>query len=234
MQATPWGAGSAQGVSQFVNTFDEKDSRLYDSFLAGPQTTPDGTPVLGAYDKAGEPLNFTREQPDGVFSGEDEGYRQFKFEVEPGAEGNLNNVFPFFRYAQVLMMKAEATLRLGNIDEAAELVTRVRMRAFDNSEDATVTGNELLSDSAYEYGYVENYVIVDPGDQSPIEFGGMFDQLGYEFAWEAFRRRDMIRFGVFTTKSWLSHQPNGDYRVLFPIPQNAIDTNPNLSQNPNY
>src|SRR5690625_643634 len=234
MQATPWGAGSAQGVAQFVNTFDENDGRLYDSFLAGPQIASDGSPVLGAYDKSGEPLDFTREQPDGVFSGEDEGYRQFKFEVEPGAEGNLNNDFPFFRYAQVLMMKAEASLRMGNSNEAAALVTQVRMRAFDNQADATINGADLLADSVYEYGYVENYEIVDPGDQSSIEFGGMFDELGYEFAWEGHRRRDMIRFGVFTTKSWLSHRPNGEYRVVFPIPQNAVDTNPNLNQNPNY
>jgi hypothetical protein len=44
----------------------------------------------------------------------------------------------------------------------------------------------------------------------------------------------MIRFGVFTKKSWLSHKPNGDFRTLFPIPQDELDKNNNLKQNPGY
>jgi hypothetical protein len=28
----------------------------------------------------------------------------------------------------------------------------------------------------------------------------------------------MIRFGTYTTKSWLSHKPNGEYRIAFPCP----------------
>jgi hypothetical protein len=44
----------------------------------------------------------------------------------------------------------------------------------------------------------------------------------------------MIRYGIYTKKSWLSHKPNGDYRIVFPIPQTTINSNPNLKQNPNY
>lgn len=44
----------------------------------------------------------------------------------------------------------------------------------------------------------------------------------------------MIRFGIFTTKSWLSHKPNGDYRSLYPIPEQALTANPKLKQNPGY
>ena len=234
-QATPWGAGSAQGVGQFVDTFDENDNRLNDSFLRGEQFAPDGSPLLGSYDKAGEPLNFTMQQPNGVFTGEDEGYRQLKFEIEEGATSNLNNDFPFFRYAQIYLMQAEAILKSnGNPDTAAELVTEVRERAFDDPAMAVVTGQELLENSKYEYGFVEDYEIVDPGDQSPVEYGRLLDELGWEFVWEGYRRRDMIRFGIYTTKSWLSHTPNGSFRTVFPIPQTVIDTNPNLSQNPNY
>ena len=46
--------------------------------------------------------------------------------------------------------------------------------------------------------------------------------------------RDAIRFGVYTKKSWLSHQPQGDYRSVFPIPETVLTSNPNLEQNPNY
>jgi len=55
-----------------------------------------------------------------------------------------------------------------------------------------------------------------------------------EFNQEARRRPDMIRFGMFTKKSWLSHSPNGDYRALFPIPRTEIAKNSNLVQNTGY
>ena len=44
----------------------------------------------------------------------------------------------------------------------------------------------------------------------------------------------MIRFVHFTKAKWLSHEPNGDYKTVFPLPQKVVDTNPNLEQNPNY
>ncbi|MDZ7694009.1 MAG: RagB/SusD family nutrient uptake outer membrane protein [Balneolaceae bacterium] len=78
------------------------------------------------------------------------------------------------------------------------------------------------------------FEIVDEGNTDPIQYGGFLDELGLEFALEMYRRRDLIRFGVFTKKSWLSHKPNGDHRVVFPIPQDVVDTNPQLEQNPDY
>jgi hypothetical protein len=48
--------------------------------------------------------------PDGLYTGEAEGYRMNKFEVKTAAMGSLGNDFPFFRYSQVLMMKAECLL----------------------------------------------------------------------------------------------------------------------------
>lgn len=230
MQATPWGSGSAMGVSQFIDTYNANDQRLADSWLYGPQFAMDGTtPLLGSYDQAGKQLNFTKNLPDGLYTGEFEGYRMNKFEVKVGAKSNLDNDFPFFRYAQVLLMKAECLLRTGEKDLAAQLVTSVRQRAFKaNTALATVTGDQLNENTSYKYGYVENYVITDAGDTAPVAYGRMLDELGWEFAWEAHRRRDDIRFGVFTKKSWLSHKPNGDDRTTFVIPQQAVNSNPNL------
>jgi hypothetical protein len=68
----------------------------------------------------------------------------------------------------------------------------------------------------------------------PVPYGRFLDELGWEFAWEGHRRRDMIRFGTYTTKSWLSHKPQGDYRIVFPLPEIQIGANPNIEQNPNY
>jgi starch-binding outer membrane protein, SusD/RagB family len=234
MQSTPWGAGSAKAVPQFADTYDEDDLRLDKTWLRGLQYSADGEPLLGAYERAGEHLNLTRTMRDGVFTAEDAGYRIGKWEIEEGATANLNNDYALFRYARVLMMQAEALLRTGRASDAAEIVTDVRLRAFEDPGAATVTASDLQSDTQYEYGYWEDFEIVDPGDTSPVEFGGFYDELGREFAAEMFRRRDMIRFGTFTTKSWLSHRPNGDHRTVFPIPQTVVDTNPNLDQNPNY
>lgn len=230
MQATPWGSGSAMGVSQFIDTYNINDQRLSDSWLFGPQFGIDGTtPLLGSYDQAGKQVNFTKDLPDGLYTGEFEGYRMNKYEVKVGAKSNLDNDFPFFRYAEVLMIKAECLLRTGDKDQAALLVSTVRQRAFKaNPALATVTGDELNGNTVYKYGYVEDYQMVDPGDNSPVQYGRMLDELGWEFAWEAHRRRDNIRFGVFTKKSWLSHKPNGDNRITFLIPQQAINSNPNL------
>lgn len=236
MQATPYGAGSTKGIPQFIDTYDADDERLADSWLMGPQFAADGvTPLKGSYDQAGQPLIFTKNLPDGLYTGEAEGYRMNKFEVKLGALRDLSNDFPFFRLAQVMMMQAECLLRTGNAAQAATIVSQVRARAFTaNPAKAAVTAAALQGNSKYHFGYVENYKIVNEGDQAAVTYGGMLDELGWEFAWEGTRRRDMIRFGTYTSKSWLSHKPNGQYRTVFPVPQDALNANPNLKQNPDY
>lgn len=234
MEATPWGAGSAMGVGQFIDTYSDEDSRLPDTWLMGKQFASDGTPLKGTYDKMGEPLIFTKDLPSGNYTSEMEGYRMNKYEIVPGTRGSSETDIPLFRYAEVLMMKAECLLRSGK-SGAGELVTQVRRRAFKSNPDlAVVTDDQLKQNSSYQYGFVENYVITDKGNTDPIAYGRMYDELGWEFAWEMHRRRDAIRFGVYTKKSWLSHKPEGDYRSVFPIPENVLTSNPKLEQNPAY
>jgi hypothetical protein len=93
----------------------------------------------------------------------------------------------------------------------------------------------LQEGSAYNYGLVKNGELTVPeGGGADIQYGRFLDELGWEFAAEARRRQDLIRFGVFTTKSWLSHEPNGDFRTIFPIPQTQLDKNYKLVQNLGY
>ncbi len=228
-----YGAGSLKAVPQFIDTYDTNDLRLYHTWEIGLQLTPEGDTCRCTYEKAGQPLIYTKEIKDGLYTGENEGYRMAKFPLLQGASG-LTTTYPFFRYAEVLLMKAECLLRTDKADEAATIVSNLRARAFDDSEKATVTGSELQEDTKYNYGYVENYEIVDPGNTDPVQYGRMYDELGWEFAYENHRRRDMIRFGIFTKKSWLSHKPNGDYRIVFPIPTEVVNANINLEQNPDY
>jgi starch-binding outer membrane protein, SusD/RagB family len=62
----------------------------------------------------------------------------------------------------------------------------------------------------------------------------ILDERGRELYWEGLRRIDLIRFGKFN-EPWAEKGDNADaYRVLFSIPQLAIDSNPNLKQNKGY
>ena len=236
LEATPWGSGSGMALTQFIDTYDENDTRLTDTWLMGDQYTPEGELLLCTYDMKGQPLSYIKDVKDGNYTIETDGYRMFKFEVPEGTTGSSDTDFPLHRYSEVLLMKAECLLRLGK-PGAGDLVTEVRRRNFKNNpEKAVVTDNDLKANSSYQYGTVINYVNQHNGDQSPIEFGRLLDELGWEFAWEMHRRRDLIRFGIYTKKNWLSHDAagEGDYRTVFPIPEAALTSNPQLTQNPDY
>ncbi|APU68982.1 SusD, outer membrane protein [Christiangramia flava JLT2011] len=96
-----------------------------------------------------------------------------------------------------------------------------------------MTGSELESGSVYDYGLRNEDATTEEGGDD-IMYGRFLDELAWEFNQEGHRRQDMIRFGIFTEKSWFSHSPDGDFRALYPIPQQALNNNPNLTQNPGY
>lgn len=229
----PWGGSGA--IPQFIDTYEEGDDR-FNIWIRGPQFALNGQPIFNAMDPSlrDVQLNYTNIMGSIDGTREYEGYRVGKYEIAIGTIGPLSNDVPFFRFADALMIKAESLLRTGDATQAAQIVTDLRMRAFENPANAVVTAAELTSGSRYEYGRYQNGVITDYEGGGDIPFGRFLDELGYEFAAEFHRRQDLIRFGVYTTKSWLSHRPNGEHRRLFPIPQAAIETNPNLVQNPGY
>jgi len=240
MNAQPWGGSAAQ--PPFIWTYDEDDTRLGDSWLIGPQFTPDGQ---FGYD-------FVNHIP--KIRGKNEfnmGYPVWKYEIYEGETGSSSVDYPIVRYAEVLMMRAEALLRTGDGAGAAALVTQVRQRAFADTDPskATVTGAELMGGSSYLYGwYDEDGVVKTAAGGTPvtnetggayggadIQYGRFLDELAWEFAVEGHRRGQLIRFGVYTTKTWYNHEvTNDDHLKLYPIPQWAIDANQNLQQNPGY
>lgn len=233
LEYSPWGGVCA--VPQFISTFDTLDSRYIDNYIKGYQYAANGDPIIASMgDWAGKHL-FFRNYVAGVDkSDEVDGFRLGKFEIAMGASNRLSNDWPLFRYADVLMMKAECLLRTGHADEAATIVTEVRARNFkSNPEKGVVTGDQLMSGSTYDYG-LRNHLESTYEGGADIQYGRFLDELGWEFCQEARRRTDMVRFGVFTNKSWLSHSPNGDYRALYPIPGTEIAKNTNLTQNPGY
>jgi len=231
MAAGPWGGNCA--VPQFIDTYDEDDQRLYDSWLQGPQYHAVTGELVITYGKEVPGIGG-----DGTIAADNAGYRLGKYAIKNGATNNLDNDYPMFRYADILMMKAEALLRTGRSNEAALLVSEVRERAFKlTPEKATVTGADLEKGSTYNYGWQDkDGTVAGQNGGADIEFGRFLDELGWEFAGEARRRQDIIRFGVFQTKSWFNHRPHAraQSRTLFPIPNDERNKNPKLDQNPGY
>lgn len=222
----PWGGVCA--IPQFIDTFHPNDLRLEQNYIQGQQYTSSGA-ILQRSDGEG-PLIYTNSVPSIDASDVDDGYRWGKFEYAKGITNRLSNDWPLFRYADVLMMKAEALMRSGQ-PGAGELVTEVRKRAFEDINDAIVTDQQLEEGSCYDYGRRDENVETHEGG-ADIKYGRFLDELGWEFCQEGRRRQDMIRFGVFTTKSWFSHDKSNQNKNLYPIPNKILLTNSNLQQNP--
>jgi hypothetical protein len=127
-----------------------------------------------------------------------------------------NTDFPVFRYADALLMRAEANFRLNNPDDAVTDINLIRERAFGNTS-GNITTAELN----------EKFLL---------------DERAREFYYEAHRRTDLIRFGQFTdgsyTWAWKGGVMEGaqtsNYRNVYPIPAEEIAANPYLKQNPSY
>ena len=70
----------------------------------------------------------------------------------------------------------------------------------------------------------------------------VLDERSRELQWEGFRRTDLIRYGQFVSGSYLWPFKGGvqngkaveDFRKIFPLPNNVLQINPNLTQNPGY
>lgn len=231
LQAQPWG-GSASNP-QFIDTYDKDDGRLADTWLMGAQR-----------DAQGRGYDFVKFVPSITKTDFNNGFPVWKYEIYSGETGSSDVDYPILRYAEILMMRAEALMRTGDVDGAAALVTQVRQRNFKGAaaSKATIAGADLVKGSAYNYGWYDTDGIVKTGPGgtavtgggADIKYGRFLDELGWEFAIEGHRRTDMIRFGIFTTKTWFNHKPNGDFRTIFAIPQGAIQTNSKLKQNTGY
>jgi starch-binding outer membrane protein, SusD/RagB family len=116
------------------------------------------------------------------------------------------------RYADVLLMLAEAYTMLGDVSEAAPYVQQVRSRA--NLADKT-TEMEL---------YNQDQMMVEIRHQRQLEF-----------CMELMHFFDLRRWGILKEtiqNSSLSYKGNfKDKHAYFPIPQKELDANKNLMQN---
>ncbi len=213
LQAQPWNGYCS--LQEFYNKFEDWDVRKR-SFIEGPQFASDGvTPILDPgvepEDPDGPQVNFTPEINEHFPNClRQAGVRVGKFEFKLGATPNLSNDFPIFRYADILLTKAEALWRKNPNDaEALALVNQVRQRACIDPNNCPLltelTAEELLNERAREMFY------------------------------EAWRRQDLIRFDKFCDEwDFKPVTQDCENRKLWPIPSAQLNANPNLVQNPGY
>lgn len=212
MSVGPWNGFAV--TEEHYKTYSSNDKRK-GYFLVGQQYDYAGNPINDA--GAGNiPLVFNPHIPKLIMDASNtpaeirmSGARVVKFEIKLGAKADLSNDFPIFRYADILLMKAEAQLRQPKAVSVANLNT-IRTRAgLPDGWDATLVGPHALD--------------------------SLLAERGREMFWEAQRRQDLIRFGKFTDVWWAKGDEQGGVAnnpsvKTFPIPQSAIDINPNLAK----
>lgn len=204
-------------LSDFYDKFDATDKRREADYpgvtdvhgikvgmLVGQQYGPGGVELL---DRKKNKLVFRKEvhllitDPVGI---ELDGIRVVKYVPDYGPQFPTSNDWVFYRYTDVLLMKAEAIMRggTGTATDALNIVNAIRARAG-------VTALGALTPDA------------------------LIDELGREFYWEGHRRDDLIRFGKFL-EPWQEKTQDDPKRLIFPIPNRSLASNPNLVQNPGY
>jgi starch-binding outer membrane protein, SusD/RagB family len=224
-------------LPDYYHSFDSIDVRR-EGWSIGAQFAADNTTplVLLRYPYAGKTLNFTPDFIDVYYQGsapyhgdslnylyalENNGARLVKYEIAEGLPHICLGVpLPIFRYADILMLKAEALMRKnGGVasSEAVNLVNQIRTRAgvilYNTS---TLTMDELLAER------------------------------GREFYYEGMRRQDLVRFGKFVRGTWgrnfsgpyqdqwFDRSAEKDYRNVFPIPDGVDGLGTEMHQNPGY
>lgn len=134
----PSGWNGFTTIADLYNKFDENDPRakadyagmtdvsgINAGFLVGQQTDANG---VALEDRRGNPLAFT-ENVKLLETGNDleiTGIRVIKYPIDYLNGDNVDNDYVFYRYADVLLMKAEALLRNGNAGEALDIVNEIR------------------------------------------------------------------------------------------------------------
>lgn len=219
-------------VADFYNAFSADDSMrrgnvpypgvtdssgLYVGLLQGVQKDEKGANRL---DRNGNPLTFNATvnlvEPDPLTL-EDNGIRVIKYPPDYAHYngGQQGNQLQIFRYADAVLMLAEAHLRSDDAaGTGASLALVNELRAARKAK--ALTGPLKLVNSANLY---------DPNT--------ILAERGKEMYWESWRRQDLIRMGVFL-QPWALKTADDPKYLLYPIPATQLVANPNLKQNPGY
>jgi starch-binding outer membrane protein, SusD/RagB family len=131
------------------------------------------------------------------------------------------NNFPVIRYADVLLMCAEALAEQGKNQEAIPLLNQVRRRGYglNMAAASTVTDFPNAADNSQAWTLTR----------------AILEERRWELCFEGHRWFDLARTGrLLTTLKAAGNVNIKDFHVLFPIPQRDIDINKGITQNPGY
>ena len=201
-------------------TAETTDIYQYDNVTGEPTT------VRNNY--KGEEVTFTRSitllengedqlNTGAAMTGWTQGYRSIKFfpnitEYNTYSRNQSNDV-PIFRYADILLMKAEAIVRGG-----AQTSTGI-----SGCDDATSLFNQIRS-------YAGAPTISTTPSLQDIE-----DERGREFLDEHWRRNDLIRMGHFERSWGFKSLGSSDAKMrLWPLSIDVLNSNTNWTQNAGY
>ena len=138
--------------------------------------------------------------------GKAKGIRNIKYYPDVTAtDRNQGNDVPVFRYADILLMKAEAILRGAAPTQGETTLSLVNQ--LRSKRKAAVLAS--------------------------IDLDTLLKERALELNWENWRRNDLIRFGKFEN-AWGYKTDNDVRKRIFPIPSAERILNPGLSQNPGY
>jgi hypothetical protein len=187
-------------MEDFYNTYEEGDSRK-EGFLVGQQYTYDNKVI-----------------------------------VDNGAEG-ANLIFD--PHIPALVMDATFTpveIRMSGVRVAKFEIKIGAKQRLSNDYPLFRFGDIILMKAEAiirQGGNGDEYVNMIRGRAGLVDWSGvdllmLLEERGREMFWEASRRQDLIRFGEFN-KAWWEKAASSADRKIFPIPQWAIDANPNLA-----
>jgi hypothetical protein len=221
---TPDGWNGFTTLANFYDSFQDGDVRKSADipgftsvtgrpagFLIGQQRGPSGkkigNPIIDLKDRSGNPLIFTRDVSL-FFSTESKGIRTNKYPLDPTTQNDggwsSQNDFAFFRLADARLMKAEAILRGGTDAE---------------------TPLSIVNSIRAKRGV---------GALASVDLTSLLAERGRELYLEGWRRNDLIRFGKFNSPVMERAEESPANTVVFPIPNIALSSNPNLKQNFGY
>ncbi len=138
--------------------------------------------------------------------------KKYEGEQEQGVRRYTND-FPIYRYADLLLLLAEAKVLLGQ--SPATEINLVRQRAYGANYNAAL------------HAYPNQAIDADPKE-------AILEERFFEFIFEGKRWHDLRRFGdsyVFAHTTVLQSEA---YKLLWPIDRNSLTNNRALNQNPGY
>jgi len=204
---------------------------FWNSYLPGDYRRSDGTDysTAAAFVTGGCGISGLCATPFG------DGPMPYKYKKsDNGRDWTLNDVdTPLYRYAEAILMYAEAQNELGNSTVAVTYLNMIRARARKG------TGAENRAEP-HDYGTGAGEAL----DQLSVR-DAIYMERAWELAFEAKRWWDLVRRDSLDPGYWKNslqaHDPNAsksqpiaEYKKRFPIPQAQINANPSLTQNPGY